>query len=165
MSNGRGQFPLWKEIVIPPHEGTADLIAKIRVAGMQVESWAEGLLLARPFEPRNALLTHRLARVSNQDLGFTTPLVAIEQTKQAGAQLGLQRLTLEDILALRLSYVEQPPEWLRIAMETYVDQDQSCLDIAIVNDGVRRDIRTTWAFPQNVYQLQHEWLWRYPDAG
>lgn len=164
MNDERGQFPLWKEIVIPQHAGSADLISKIRGAGMQVDSWAEGLLRTYPIEPRGVPTTRHLARMRNQELGFTTPLVTIEQTKQAGQQRGLHFLSAEDILSLRLAYVDQPQEWIRIAMQTYIDDDESCLDIAIVNDGFRRDIRTTWAFPQNVYQLHHEWLWRLPDA-
>ncbi len=157
-------FALWKEIVIPAHKGSADMIAKIRAVGMEVDTWAEGLLLDHPCDARDTPLVRRLARVRNEEPGFTTSLVTIEETKAAGRRTGLQFLTAEDILALRLAYIEQPSEWLRIAMETFVDEDESHLDIAIVNDGIRRDLRTTWAFPQNVYQLHHEWLWRLPET-
>ena len=139
------------------------MINKIHDAGMHVESWAEGLFRSKKIEPRVAPLPRRFASISNQELGFNTPLVSIAQTKEMGLSKGLRYMTPEDILALRLSYADQPPEWMRVAMETHVDEDESYLDAALVNDGARRDIRTTWAFPQNVYQLRHKWIWRQSD--
>jgi hypothetical protein len=152
-------FPLWKEILIPTHTGGDDLIGKIQKSGMHIEYWAEQLLRAAHIAPRTAAITCRIARISSKQLGLTTPTVAIAATKKAGQAHGLQLLTMEEVLALRLSYIDQPREWMRIAAATHVDKDGSWLDLALVNDGVRRDIRTTWAFEQNVYQPEHEWFW------
>ena len=157
------EFPGWREINIPPHAGGEDLMNRIRGSGMHVERWAEGLFRAATIEPRTSPIKRHMGRISNQQLGLVSPTVPIIETKKAGRSQGLQFLTREDILALRLSYTDQPPEWMRVAMDTYVDEDGSWLDLAIVNDGVRRDIRTTWAFEQNLYQPRHEWFWVLPE--
>lgn len=152
-------FDLWREITIPTHTGTNDLFERLKTADMHVEHWAESVLLSRAIPPRERETVVRIARISNKALGFTEPLVTIQETKQAAKGSGLRFLSHEEILTLRLAYADQPVEWMRIAMETHVDEDGSYLDFAIVNDGVRRDLRTTWAFPQNAYQLPHEWFW------
>lgn len=129
---------------------------------MCVERWAEGLFQTETIEPRTSPMNRHIGRISNQQLGLVSLTVPIIETKKAGLSQGLQFLTREDILALRLSYTDQPPEWMRVAMDTYVDEDGSRLDLALVNDGARLDIRTTWAFEQNVYQPRHEWFWILP---
>lgn len=155
-------FPVWKEVVIPAHEGSGDLLQKIESTGMHIEYWAKQLLSA-PLAPRKTPVTFRVCRSSNKALGLATPLATIDATKRAGLSQGLQFLDGEEILALRLGYADQPREWMRIAMKTYVDEDDSWLDLAIVNDGSRKDLRTTWGFPENVYQSQHEWFWKLPE--
>jgi|SRR3989344_4155819 len=156
-------FAVWRKITIPAHAGGEDLIGKVRGSGMHVEYWAEALFKTGSIAPRVSPENVQIIRIRNADFGFQSPLVSIAETKKTGRSLGLRFLTLEEILALRLAYHDQPLEWLRIAMKTYVDDDGSALDIAIVNDGSRRDLRTTWGFEQNVYQLAHEWFWVLPE--
>lgn len=152
-------FTIWRDVAIPAHAGGEDLKRMIRAADMHVEFWAESLLRAAHIAPRTSVSNLQVLRLSNLDLGFTAPLVPIHETKKAGLLRGLRLLSLEEVLALRLSYTDQPREWMRVAVETYVDADGSCLDLALVNDGSRRDIRTTWGFGDNVYQSAHEWFW------
>ncbi len=154
------QWPAWREVGIPAHEGTADLLDKVQRAGMDLESWAKGIMLANPCPARPEPLTFKVARVSGIELGFPAKgLVTISEVKEAGLARGLKLLDPEKVLALRLGYPDEPREWMRLAVETYVDEDGSHLDLAMVNDGSRRDVRTTWAFPGNQYQTEHEWFW------
>jgi len=152
-------FTPWGTITIEPHNGGEDLIQKIKDAGMHVEYWAELLFKAGDIPPRPSPKTIEIFRLRNEELGLRQSLVSIADTKKAGLSLGLRFLTLEEILALRLAYQDQPREWVRIAMKAHIDSDGSALDIAIVNDDSRRDLRTTWGFDQNVYQSAHDWFW------
>ncbi len=153
----------WREIIIPAHTGGDDLINRVLTAHAHVERWAENMLRLAKIVSRISPIKRPIIRIRNKDLGLTAPLVSISETKKIGLSQGLQFLSLEEILALRLSYMDQPPEWMRVAMQTQSDADESMLDLAIVNDGARIDIRTTWAFSQNVYQPQHEWFWSLPE--
>lgn len=155
------EWPIWREITIPAHQGTEDLLRQIEQAGMHVESWAKELILAHRIRRRASPLTFPVARVASKQLGFFTPggLVYIVKTKSRGRNCGLELLNIEKILALRLDYADQPREWMRVAMATLLDEDCSCLDLVLVNDGNRMDIRTNWAFPSNQFQSEHEWFW------
>lgn len=158
-----GEFTVWREVTIPAHAGGEDLIRMVRASDMHVECWAESLLQAACIAPRSSASIIHVLRLSNLDLGFKTPLVSILKTKEVGRARGLRLLSPEEVLALRLSYADQSLEWMRVAVETYADEDGSCLDLALVNDGSRRDIRTTWGFGDNVYQSAHEWFWVLPE--
>jgi hypothetical protein len=154
------KWNVWKQIKIPTHKGPADFLKQIEEAGMHVESWAMDYILANPFEERSEILTFPVARVPAFDLGFPgKQLVTIKEIKAAGESRGLKLLDTEKILALRLDYKDQPREWMRAAVPTKIDKDQSHLDLVLVNDGSRIDIRTNWAFPGNFFQAEHEWFW------
>ncbi|MDP9249086.1 MAG: hypothetical protein M3M85_01060 [bacterium] len=154
------KWNVWRQIKIPIHKGSADFLEQIEEAEMHVESWATDYILAHPFEERLELFTFPVARVSAFDLGFPRKqLVTIGEIKAAGQSNGLKMLNAEKILALRLGYKDQKKEWMRVAVATMIDKDQSHLDLALVNDGSRIDIRTTWAFPGNFFQAEHEWFW------
>jgi hypothetical protein len=155
------QGSIWREITIPPHKGTEDLLALVEKSGMHVEHWAKGVVLARPFPARTKPQNFRVARIpasGSTDRKF----IWICETKAVGRHYGLRFLNAEKVLALRLAYSDQPIEWMRVAVKTFVDKDHSHLDLALVNDGSRKDIRTTWAFPGNQFQAEHEWFWEIP---
>jgi len=152
--------PIWRKAQIPAHQGPADLLEQVNLAGMHVESWTREILLAFPFRARSTPLDFLVARVSSTQLGFAPDsLVNIKDTKTTGQSQGLKLLDFEKTLALRLNYTDQPREWMRVAIRTHIDNGGSHLDLALVNDGARIDVRTNWSFPNNQFQAEHEWLW------
>lgn len=156
------KWNVWREVEIPVHRGPEDLLKQVRRAGMHVEHWAKRVVLARPFPPREIPLKFRVARVPSGLGDSSRKLISIDEAKFVGRHHGLRLLSTEKVLALRLAYSDQPIEWMRAAVKTFVDSDESHLDLAIVNDGARLDVRTNWAFPENVFQAKHEWFWKIP---
>lgn len=154
-------WDVWREVEIPVHRGPEDLLKQVRRAGMHVEHWAKRVVLARPFPARTKPLKFRVVRAQSC-LDSSRKLIPIDEAKFVGRHYGLRLLKAEKVLALRLAYSDQPIEWMRAAVKTFVDSDGSYLDLAMVNDGARLDVRTNWAFPENVFQAEHEWFWEIP---
>lgn len=156
------QWPIWRQIIIPAHQG--DLMGIVEHDENYIDDWAYDVFEARPsIRPRLRTKRFKVGRISATQLGVkANSLVSIQQIKRRGLAQGLRLLNEEKILALRLAYSDQPSEWMRVAVRTFVDKDGSWLDLAIVNDGSRKDIRTTWAFPRNQFQAEHEWFWEIP---
>jgi len=153
-------FPIWREFKIPVHHGAVHLVEQVSLAGMHMESWAKDIVTAFPCRARSTPRYFLVGRISSVQLGFAPgSLVKIKETKAAGKSQGLRLLDFETTLAIRLGYTNQPREWMRVAIQTHIDSGGSHLDLAIVNDGERKDIRTNWSFPENQFQAEHEWLW------